>query len=99
MKRQKYYYKKQLKPVIKKFYYVKITKFLINNNFVSPFFLRQICMNKLIMCNKFTNFNKFRQFCLISGRTRFILKNAKISRMFFKKNVSNGLVVGTFKLS
>ena len=98
MKRHKYYFKKQLKPFVRKFYYVKIIKFL-TNNLRSPVFLRQTCMNKLIVRNKIVNFNKFRQFCLFSGRTRFILKSTKMSRMFFKKNVSLGFATGTFKLS
>lgn len=71
----------------------------IRLNFNFPFIYRQRCLLLLSKYNQKFNFNKLLNYCLETGKFRFILKNLKISRMSLKSFNSSSFLVGFYKSS
>ena len=71
----------------------------IRSNTSLPKIYRQQAL--IISSKKFKNlnFSKIPRFCLLTGKTRFILKNLHFSRMFLKKFMSTGYLCGFYKSS
>ena len=71
----------------------------IKSNTSIPFIYRQTSMLLLSKLHKNNNFSRIARFCVISGRSRFILKNLNFSRMFLKELISTGFLSGFYKSS
>ena len=59
--------------------------------------IRQYTISILYDKYRLLNLNKLKLFCLITGRTRFVLKYFKLSRMSIKENLTQGYGVGFYK--
>lgn len=96
MKKHIYYYRDKTTICTKKFFKLKYYK-IFKNSFNSKNSIRQSIMIKAFKTNKNFNLNKLKKYCIFSGRMRFIIKNQKVSRMFFRELVSKGSISGIFK--
>lgn len=96
MKKHIYYYRDKTKICTKKYFKLKYLA-IFKNSFKINNTLRQSTMIKSYNINKDFNLSKLKKYCIFSGRLRFIIKNQKVSRMFFRELVSKGLITGIFK--
>lgn len=92
-----------------KFRYAKFTRLLLNTELkknVFKFIKYNVCFNSklrqkvylLLTVNfKNNNFNKSKLFCLMTGRTRYVLKKFRISRLTIKKFTNSGYNTGYYK--
>lgn len=98
MKKFKYKFYLNYKFLIKSELKKNVLNFL-KKNFLLNLKIRQkstLLLNKNFKKN---NKNKIKLFCLFTGRTKFVLKKIKISRLFFKKYSNRGYQIGIFKKS
>lgn len=98
MKRHKYYYKEKIKICMTIKYKHQILLYL-RNNFYTSLELKQKVFNCLIVKSKKYSFTKLKNFCIYTGRLRFILGNTKMSRITFKEFAAKGNIIGIIKLS
>lgn len=83
--------------------FLVILKFILNNNqlFNNKFFVNNLYnKNKLVF--KFlrsNSLNKIVNYCVISGRSRGVLKNFKISRIVLREYAMKGFIIGLYKSS
>ena len=96
MKKHIYYYRDKTKLCTKKFFKLKYLG-IFKNSFKINNTIRQSVMIKSFKINKNFNLSKLKKYCIFSGRLRFVIKNQKVSRMFFRELVSQGLIAGVFK--
>lgn len=76
----------------------RILKVLAYNN-VLPLSIRWLYILKLTKINKNSNISKIHNFCIISGRSKSIFKNFKISRIVFRNQASFNKIMGIAKAS
>lgn len=69
----------------------------IKNNTLIGYRSRQNCISKFSF--KFNNLSlhKLKIFCIFSGKSRFVMKKFKISRICIKEKLNNGYMVGFYK--
>lgn len=98
MKKHKYRYYRFYKILFLREIKKNSLKYLRLNTFFN-LELRQKALIILNMHFNFKNYNKLKLFCLLTGRTRYVLKKFKISRLAFKKIINLGYNCGYFRSS
>lgn len=96
MKKHKYKYPNHYRLLIKKELKRNALKYLRFNVFLNNQ-LRQKAYLLLIINFSFLNFNRLKIYCLSTGRTRYVLKKFKVSRLAFKKIINFGYNCGYFR--
>lgn len=76
----------------------KILKVLAYNTTL-PIFSRWKYKLKLTKLNKNSYSSKIHNFCIITGRSKSVFKNFKLSRITFRKKASFNKIIGINKLS
>lgn len=98
MKKHKYRYHKYFNKLIKKELKKNVLKYLRFNTMINTK-IRQKGYILLVINFNFFNFNKLKIFCLLTGRTHYVLKKFKISRLAFKKIINLGYNCGYYRKS
>lgn len=99
MKKHKYRYtSNHYRGLIRKELKKNALKYLRFNTLLNKK-LRQKSYMLLVINFGFLNLNKLKIFCLLTGRTRYVLKKFKISRLAFKKVINLGYNCGYYKKS
>jgi ribosomal protein S14 len=96
MKRLKFKYKKFYKIFHKNELFFK-TQTYIKNNTLSPPYLRQYSL--LYLSDKKGYTYLIKNYCLLSGKTRYVIKSSNTSRMFFKELIEKANLTGFYKNS
>ena len=83
------YYKNELNIIALK-YLINNPVLLLNNNFINKFMLKDSFTNFL----KKNSLNKIVNYCVLTGRSRGVLRKFKMSRLKFKELASKGWISG-----
>lgn len=69
----------------------------VKSNTLVNYNSRQKCLSKFSF--KFNNLNlyKLKIFCILSGKSRYVMKKFKISRICIKESLNYGYMVGFYK--
>jgi ribosomal protein S14 len=99
MRRHKFYFENKINEINKKKSYIYgwySLKFIKNNEIIN-FYTRQYITTKLHYKYRLYNLNKLKLFCVVTGRTKGVMKNFKLSRMSFIESVGRGEITGFYK--
>jgi ribosomal protein S14 len=90
-------YKKRLEYKNKEI--LRLKYLMIKNNNILPLNLRLLANNKLALDSKTGERSKIRNRCILTGRSRGIIKEWQISRIKFKLLADQGLIPGIRRAS
>lgn len=96
MKKHKHRYPKYFSLLDKRELKRNVLKYMRFNIFLNNQ-LRQKAYLVLIINFSFLNFNRLKIYCLSTGRTNYVLKKFKVSRLAFKKIINLGYNCGYFR--
>lgn len=69
----------------------------IKNNTLINYRSRQKCISRFGFKFNSLSLHKLKIFCIFSGKSRFVMKKFKISRICIKENLNSGYMVGFYK--
>lgn len=69
----------------------------VKNNTLINYNSRQICISKFGFRFNNLSLNKLKIFCIFSGKSRFVMKKFRISRICIKESLNSGYMVGFYK--
>jgi ribosomal protein S14 len=96
MKRHKFFLpKKYLKSACASLN--KIAVNYVKSNTLINYKSRQNCISKFSFRFNNLSLQKLKIFCVLTGKTRFIMRKFKISRICIKENLNYGYMVGFYK--
>lgn len=75
----------------------KIVLNYIKDNTLVNYRSRQSCISKFSFHFDNLSLQKLKIFCIFTGKTRFVMKKFKISRICIKENLNYGYLVGFYK--